>query len=436
MNIILTRLTFKKIFIFWMPLAATWLMMAVEGPFLAAIIARLVEPKYNLAAYGVAFAFGLILEAPIIMIMSASTALVENRLSFLKLRNFTYIINGVSTLVMIIFLLPPIFYFITMSLIELPAKVAHLTHVATIILLPWPGMIGYRRFYQGILIRNNLTRRVAYGTLIRLTTMTTTALILYNFFHLPGAVVGSAALTLGVSAEALASRLMATKIVKYIQQEESEQSNLTYKSILKFYYPLALTSIIALGVHPLVTFFMGRSPAALESLAVLPVINSLVFIFRAIGLSYQEVAISLVGKDWHGYQMVKYFALLLSLSVTACLVLISFTPLAKFWFFDISGLSIELTAFALLPLQIMCLIPGLTMFLSFQRAILVHARRTAPITWASTIEVLGIIIVLLVAVFRIQITGAVAAALAFVIGRFIANVYLLYPFSSAVKRTH
>ena len=152
MNIILTRLTFKKIFIFWMPLAATWLMMAVEGPFLAAIIARLVEPKYNLAAYGVAFAFGLILEAPIIMIMSASTALVENRLSFLKLRNFTYIINGVSTLVMIIFLLPPIFYFITMSLIELPAKVAHLTHVATIILLPWPGMIGYRRFYQGILL--------------------------------------------------------------------------------------------------------------------------------------------------------------------------------------------------------------------------------------------------------------------------------------------
>jgi len=76
------RLTFRKIFFFWSPLAATWLMMAVEGPFLAAIIARLVDPKFNLAAYGVAYAFALTIEAPIIMIMSTSTALVDNRNAF------------------------------------------------------------------------------------------------------------------------------------------------------------------------------------------------------------------------------------------------------------------------------------------------------------------------------------------------------------------
>ena len=62
-------LTVKKIFIFWIPLAATWQMMAAEGPFLAAIIARLADPKYNLAAYGVAFSFAVLVEAPIIMIM-------------------------------------------------------------------------------------------------------------------------------------------------------------------------------------------------------------------------------------------------------------------------------------------------------------------------------------------------------------------------------
>ncbi|MCK4558957.1 MAG: hypothetical protein KAV45_04180 [Calditrichia bacterium] len=43
-------ITKRKISIFWLPLAATWLMMAFEGPFLAAIIARLAEPKFNLAA--------------------------------------------------------------------------------------------------------------------------------------------------------------------------------------------------------------------------------------------------------------------------------------------------------------------------------------------------------------------------------------------------
>ena len=40
---------------FWSPLAATWVMMAAEGPLIAATIARLPDPKLNLAAHGVAF---------------------------------------------------------------------------------------------------------------------------------------------------------------------------------------------------------------------------------------------------------------------------------------------------------------------------------------------------------------------------------------------
>ena len=154
-------LTIRKIFVFWVPLAATWLMMATEGPFLAAVIARLADPKYNLAAYGVAFSFALFIEAPVIMMMSASTALVKDRDSFIKLRNFTYTLNGIITLIMVIFIIPPVFYFITQQIIGLPENIARLTHYACIILLPWPSALGYRRVYQGLLIRSNLTRRGA-----------------------------------------------------------------------------------------------------------------------------------------------------------------------------------------------------------------------------------------------------------------------------------
>jgi Na+-driven multidrug efflux pump len=434
MNLILSQINQKKILIFWLPLAATWLMMAFEGPFLAAIIARLADPKYNLAAFGVAFSFGLIIEAPVIMIMSASTALVENKDSFIKLRNFTYFLNAAVTILMLIFLIPTIFYFVTIKLIGLPAEVAKLTHSATLILLPWPGMIGYRRFYQGVLIRSNLTRRVAYGTMIRLTTMALTALLLYKYFRFNGAVVGAAALSLAVSVEALASRLMAYRVVKYLQQENKEFKPLSYSYISKFYYPLALTSILALGVHPLVTFFVGRSPMPLESLAVLPVVNSLVFIFRALGLSYQEVAISLVGKQFENYIAVRNFAVLLSVAVVLCLALIAFTPFAITWFHDISGLSTELTEFALLPLQIMCLMPGLSVVLSLQRSILVAARKTAPVTWATIFEVSGIIAVLFITIFYLELNGAVSACLAFVLGRLVANLYLIYPYSLSIKQ--
>jgi len=215
------KLTSKKIFKFWLPLAATWLMMSLEGPFIAAIIARLPEPKYNLAAFGVAFSFALIIEAPVIMIMSASTALVKDKLSFKRLRNFTYIINLLITLLMLVFLIPSIFEFITIDLISLPKKVSDLTYIATTILLPWPGTIGYRRFYQGIMIGHNYTKRVAYGTMIRLVIMSMTALVLYLYFDFDGVIVGASALTVGVTTEAIASRLMSINIIKLVKQKIS-----------------------------------------------------------------------------------------------------------------------------------------------------------------------------------------------------------------------
>jgi hypothetical protein len=431
-DVMMEKVSYKKIFVFWLPLAATWLMMSVEGPFLAAVIARLAEPKFNLAAYGVAFSFALIIEAPIIMIMSASTALVEDRESFLKLRNYTYFLNSSITLLMLIFLIPDIFFFITMDLIELPEKVARLTYWATIVMLPWPGAIGYRRFYQGILIRNNFTRRVAYGTIIRLTSMAGTALILYSAGDIPGVVVGAAALSVGVTLEAVASRLMSYAIVKNIPVEDSPEKRLTYGGITRFYYPLAMTSILALGVHPLVTFFVGQSRFAIESLAVLPVITSLVFIFRSIGLSYQEVAISLVGKHWEGYIPVRNFAFVLAGLVIFFLAVIAFTPLAVVWLHYISGLSIDLTDFARLPLQIMFIMPGLSVVLSLQRSILVSARLTEPITWATVSEVLGIIIVMFIGITYLDLVGAVAATAALITGRLAANIYLLPPYVKAV----
>ena len=101
------------LFRFWLPLQATWLMMALEGPFLAAVIARLAEPKHNLAAYGVAFALAILVEAPVIMMMSASTALVDSAGIYRRLRHFMWMLNGGITAVMLLLLLTPLWSLLT-----------------------------------------------------------------------------------------------------------------------------------------------------------------------------------------------------------------------------------------------------------------------------------------------------------------------------------
>ncbi|MFC2167940.1 hypothetical protein ACFLRW_03065 [Acidobacteriota bacterium] len=429
-------LTQKTIFIFWLPLAATWLMMATEGPFLAAIIARLNAPKINLAAYGVAFSIALLVEAPIIMLMSGATALVKDRHSYLKFRNFSYSLNGIISLLMLLVLLPPVFSLITKNLMKLPEDVAHLTYLATAIMLPWPAAIGFRRFYQGILIRSHLTRRVAYGTVLRLAAMATTGLVSYVFFKPHGAVVGAMSLSVGVTVEALVSRIMVNSSIKALCKQESKpqgSERLSYKNIITFYYPLALTSILNLGVFPMVTFFMGQSRMALESLAVLPVIHSMVFILRSLGLSFQEVGIALLGEKQKNYKPLRNFAILLGLIVLILFSIVSFTPLAFIWFNSVSGLSLELSQFALLPTKILTLTPSLMVLLTFLRAIMVNNRKTKQITIATTLELSTVIILLVLTTQVFGMIGAIGAAVSMAIARMMANGYLLFPSIKVLK---
>ena len=133
--------TQRSIFFFWSPLAATWIMMASEGPFLAAIIARLPDPTYNLAAHGVAFALAILIEAPVIMLMSAATSLVKDRVSFIKLRNFSRLLCLGTTVLLLVLLTPPVYDLLIPGVMGVPEEVARLTYGALWFMLPWPCLL-------------------------------------------------------------------------------------------------------------------------------------------------------------------------------------------------------------------------------------------------------------------------------------------------------
>jgi progressive ankylosis protein len=459
----------RSILLFWLPLAAQWVMMSLEGPFLAAVIARLADPTFNLAAYGVAFAFAILVESPVIMLMSASTALVEDAHSYRKMRAFAMALNVLSTALLLLVLVPPVFDVIMESGLGLPGDVADLVYGALWILLPWPAVIGYRRFMHGILIRSGRTRLVAYGTILRLASMAGTAAAL-AFTDLPGAWVGAAALSVGVTVEAIAARFTAAGAVREIlggaslpasgraparaesrrevgvggshvvaaghaagSAEVEATEPLDYRAIARFYYPLALTSLIGLTTQPILTFFMGRAPSPVESLAVFPVVNALYFLFSSLGLSYQEAAIALLGRRNEHSRELARFGAGLALAASGGLALIAWTPLAGVWFETVSGLPPDLAALAVTPIRVLALVPALSVVLGFQRAILVQSRTTRPITLATAIEVGGIALLFPLFGWHFGFMGVTAAALAFLGGR-IASVLFLVPRAAPALR--
>ncbi len=424
--------TSRLIFSYWVPMFGTWMMMAVEAPFVAAVIARMDDPKHNLAAFGVAYAMAILVEAPVIMIMSASTALVKGAESLRRLRRFTWSLNAALTALMLVLVLTPAWSLLAHHVIGLSDRVIGLSRGGLFLMTLWPAAIGYRRFYQGLLIQAGRTRRVAYGTVVRLVTMAGTSLGLFFLSDWPGVWVGTGAIGFGVVAEAAACRFMVRHEAHRLATVEDAEPPPSYAQIREFYWPLALTSLISLAIPPIVTAFVGHGRYPLESLAVLPVVNSLVFIFRAVGLSYQEVAIALLLRDDVARRDVLGFGARLGGFATAAMALIAFTPLALVWFGTISGLSEELTAFAIVPTRILVAIPALSVLLSLQRAVLVHGRLTAPIKRSTVIEVVGIIATLLLLIHGLDTIGATAAAVAFVVGRLGGNLTLVEPCKRAL----
>ncbi|CAN5773022.1 hypothetical protein BH23GEM10_BH23GEM10_17170 [soil metagenome] len=424
--------------------------MALEGPFLAAIIARLGDAQYNLAAYGVAFAFAILIESPVIMLMSASTALVEDAASYRRLRNFANVLNAGSTALLVLMLVPPVYDTIMSTLLGLPAPVTELVYGALWILLPWPAAIGYRRFLHGVLIRSGRTRLVACGTALRLAGMAGTALALYSVSAMPGAWVGAAALSAGVCVEAIATRIMATRALRELLQpdhatvaaaparaestspDDATNTPIGYRDIVRFYYPLALTSFIGLTVHPLLTFFMGRSPAPVESLAVFPVVHALSFLFRAFGFSYQEAAIALLGRRHEHVGIVTRFGIVLGIASSCGMALVAFTPLAGFWFETLSGLPPDLAAIAITAARVLVPLPALAVLLALQQSILVQSRTTRPITVSTAIEVAGIALLFPILAWSAGMIGVIAAMLALLGGRVAGNLYLVRPVRRAL----
>lgn len=410
---------------FWLPLSFTWLMMSAEGPILTSIVARMSDAMFNLAAYGVTLAIGMLIESPVINLLSTTVALAKDRASAEHLKTFMWKVNILVTVGMLVVVIPWVFDLVAYSIIGLDHNVGWRVHLGLMCMILWPGAIGYRRYYQGLLIRHRQTRLVAYGTVVRLITMAGSAGILMLIDNVEGIVIGAASITSGVIWEALATRWMAKDVVRTIRSQPLTECEPppTTRQIMKFYVPLAMTSTVGFLVTPMVAFFMNRAPEALASLAVLPVVDSFVFFFRSFGFSYQEVGVAYLGMDKASYPALRKVGQYIVIATTLTLGLITVTPLLDLVYGGIYGLNAELVAFAQVPTMLLTVLPAIAVLYSLQRSVLIAAHRTLVVTVSTVLELLTIAVVMIIAVNVTTWTGAIAAAMAMSVGRIVANSY-------------
>ncbi len=427
-------LTMRRIAGTWWPLAASWFLMGMELPLVSAVLARLSSPEISLAAYGgIVFPLSLLIEAPIIMLLAASTALSKDWRSYVKLRRFMIWAGAGLTLVHIAVTFTPLYYVVVRGILGVPSEIVEPGRLGLMILTPWTWAIAYRRFQQGVLIRFGHSRAVGVGTLVRLACNCAVLAIGYFFTQAPGIVVGASGVCAGVVCEAIFVGLWVRPVLKKrLRPAPPVAEPITLRGFLHFYVPLALTSTIGLMSLPIICMALSRMPRALESLAVWPVLGGLVFLMRALGFAYNEVVVALVDEP-RSLRRLKRFTNLLSVSNTMVLLLLAATPLSDLWFVRVSALTPALAVLANNGIWIFVLMPGLCVWQNWFQGIIVNGRQTRGIPEAMLLAIATSAGLLIAGVWYGRITGLYVGLTAAVTANFMQVIWLHFRSRPAMR---
>jgi hypothetical protein len=424
----------QDIFNVWWPLAVSWLFMSMEGPAQSAIVARLANPEVHLAAWGgIVFPICLLVESPIVMMLSASTALSKDWHTYRKLRRFMLVLGAILSLIHISIAFTPLYDFVARVIIGTPEAIIEPGRIGLRIMLPWAWSIGYRRLQQGIMIRYGYSCAVGAGTIIRLLANIIVLFSGYALKSTPGIVVASSAVATGVVAEALYAGLRVRPIInQHLIPAAKTESTLTLIGFLKFYVPLALTTMLTFFVSPLGSAAMSRMPNPLASLASWPVLYGLIFMLRSPCTAFNEVVIAVVDRP-NAFQSLRRFAYILASGSTVLTLMMAATPLADFWLGSIMALPTNLLQMSRIGLWLALFMPFFILLQSWYQGLIVSSQQTRGVTEAIILYIATISLLLTIGITMQTVTGLFVAIVTYECAGLVQSLWLWWRSRPAVK---
>jgi hypothetical protein len=405
----------------YLPLALSFELMMAEAPALQAAIGRLPETEQNLAAWGLTIGLALLIESPVILLLTTTIALVKDRASFVALRKFMGMLALLCTLVTALVAFTPIYGLVTEKIMNQPPEIAALARVPLGVMLFWSAAIAWRRFFQGVLVRFEQARWMTWGTLLRLIAIVGVAGWLARSGATTGAAAAALAVMAGVLIEAVASTLFARATVKQLPPGGEP---LVQRAIARFHAPLALNTLLSLLAQPLTAAALARLPNPNPNLAAWPVIFGVLLVMRGWSFAVQELTLSRL-KAGDSPESLRRFALVVGIVTTLATLLLLLTP-ALDSYLKLLGTPARLWPLVHRGLLFSAALPLLTSLGSYVRGRRVASGDTLSILRGMAVALLVQCAVLGVAI-PLQFDGMTAAALSVTASLLAELGYLLFP---------
>lgn len=417
------KVTYKHLFFAWLPLGVMWVVMAAEQPVTNGVISRLPDAVNQLAAFGYSFALALFIEGPVVQMLSAGTAVSGTQSSYKKILKIMNVLAVATFVVHLLLCIPLVFDGIALHIMKLPKNLVHDAWVCFVFMLPWTPCIGYRRLWQGVLIRHEKSALAPVVMYVRLAFAFLFLGLGYVFKPLKGAALGGAIMGMVAIVGMIMAYILARPILNTIKIESQKSageplslktgnSEMSMHDMIAFYIPLGITSMVSLGVRPILNFGIPRGSFPVESLAAWPVMLTYVLLYSAISQSQQEIVIAEMNDK--SFTTIQHFVNVVACAITVIYVLTWFiVPIRKFWFKTFFNLPQELYMF--LPATILLLSPlgFLSSKISWFRGVFISRHQTKMITAGIVVNLCTLLLFIIMLPLITKLAGVYIGAIAY-----------------------
>lgn len=408
---------YRPLFWFLLPLVITELVFELGIQVLNGGIARVPRPTETLAAYGIAWGLASFLSGTVSQTRQMSMVLVRDRATFHTVFRCVAGFGGVHFLILACLAFTPVGLWVIDELHAVDPGLGSVVRRALGYLLPFPLIVGITRFLSGLLLGVRRTDIVSYAMMTGMGMC-----VLAVFVFLPTPIVQSDPILLpviatyfGVLTELAVMIYGYRRFVRLTLRRSSGTSGtsgssgttgenaaeataerrapvLTAGYVLRFYWPLAVTSGIQALSRPIINLFVARGADGTESLAVLTIVYALAHLPYGWLNELKNLPPAFQRQDPEG-RFIRRFTAGCGLLSFAVMALMFWTPVRFFLLETLIGVDHEFALRCTVPLIIFSFFPLAVTVRSYLHGVALRDHRTGAIAPSGPARAGAIVIV-------------------------------------------
>ncbi|MEK0314476.1 multi antimicrobial extrusion protein MatE [Cohnella sp. 56] len=341
------RVSLRTLFLFFIPLGISAVLINLSHVIINGTLARADEPELVIAGYATAMSLLTVSERPAVLFRETCSALVRDRISYRAILRVAFIVFGASLVFGAMIGYTPVGTLVFAGAYGAEPEVAEAAVNVYHVLMFLSIFSGIRCLYQGIIIYKMKTRWLTIGMVFRLGGMFLLAQYIQHI-GVTSSAQGAVIFVFGMMIEAFVSWLEGRRLARKLPVESPECEVKQPRQILQFYNPLLFSSFIVVWVPPILNALLGHTDRGTLSISSFAVAGSLMNLCLGFFTYFHQIALQFYKTD---PGQVRRFVLLMGFTPAALLSLFAFTPAGDWMLAHLLGVEGRLLAESLTALR-------------------------------------------------------------------------------------